>query len=236
MDKGLPRAELRAIAYGILRETGVNIDAEDMTRQEALHDYAGAAPLFGEGPSGDWHGTVHEPVPGNPNVKATNIHVTDAWVLSDLAARFGRCFRVLDSDIHFFCADDAAEAALRVWLKTRPDPDALPPNQAMIVGYPYGVRGGNPIVSSVGEYAIEHLPGRRDCHYYNWFAEPNAGGKSGSPVFAVDANDEHNPDAFGINVARGSTWQAESVGAEPRLNHWAVVQCYHSGMTLQAAE
>ena len=226
-------AVLADIKGAFVRTYAAEFGFVKMTEQPALKSFAGAAALFGEGPFGDWSGTVHNPIPDNPNVSATNIHVSDAWMLPVLVERLGRCFRVFDSDIHFFCADDAAEAALRAWIKSLPAPDAPPPHWATIAGFPYGVRGGNPSVST-GTYAIEHIAGRPDCHFYNWFPAPNAGGKSGSPSFATNGP-EMNPDPFGINVARGYTWQVPEGEDSPRPNHWAVVQCYHNAMTLTAA-
>lgn len=228
-------ATLRQFRGAVVRTYADEFGFVKMSEQPALRTYANAQPLFGEGPRGDWSGTLHNPIIDNPNVSATNIHVTDAWMLPVLVQRFGRCFRVLDSDIHFFCIDDEAEAALRAWVKDLPEPDAPPPNQAMIAGYPYGVRDGNPIASSSGTYAIDHIAGRPDCHWYNWFADPNAGGKSGSPCFATNGP-EINDEPFGINVARGYTWEVPEGETEPKANHWAVIQCYHSGMVLTGAE
>ena len=198
-----------------------------MAEQPTVKSYAGVMPIFGESPFGDWQGSMHNPIPENPDFRATNIHVSDSWAAGELAERFGKCFRVIDSDIHFFCADNAAVDAMNDWIKTLPPPDAKPPNQAVIAGYPYGVRGGNPIVSSIGSYSIDHIPGRPDCHWFNVFSDPNAGGKSGSPAFASNAF-ETSDTPFGINVARGYTWNTEADAG----NHWAVIQCYHNKMTL----
>lgn len=205
-----------------------------MDKQPALNSFANVAPLWGEGPSGDWHGTLHNPVFKEDNtpdldIAATNIHVTNAWVLSILEARFGKCYRVIDSDIHFFLKDaDVTFERLIRWRDRLPKASATAPEKATIVGYPYGVRTGNPLVSSFGDRSVEHIQGRPDCLWYNNFLEPNAGGKSGSPVFE---NMEEGTPPFGITTARGSTWNAEA----GRMNHWGIVQRYTQRMLFSAA-
>lgn len=188
--------------------------------------YAWAQPIYGEAAHGDWSGTMHDPHRG---IKATNIHVSDAWVLEQLTAQYGACYRVLDSDIHFFTFK--AEDYLRAWIQSLPSPQEKPPQSVLIAGYPYGVRSGTP-KTAIGEYSgVGHIAGREDCHWYNRFADPNAGGKSGSPCF--DASKELTDDSkpFGINVARGYIWEGEGINP-----HWAVVQCYHRAMQITAAK
>ena len=184
--------------------------------------HAWAQPIFGESALGDWSGTLHEPFQG---WKATNIHVSDSWVLSILTAQYGKCYRVLDSDIHFF--SDRSPSEIQAWMGALPARDATPPARAAIAGYPYGVRQGNPLVEQGDYTGLDHITGRPDCHWYNKFSAPNAGGKSGSPCFSVE-NGVISKIPFGINVARGYTW-------EDAANHWGVIQCYNRGMILEAA-
>lgn len=215
-------ATLAAIHGAIVRTHASEFGFVEANAITAAPSYAWAQPIFGESERGDWSGTMHEPFDG---WKATNIHVSDSWVLSDLTSKYGKCYRVLDSDIHFF--SDRPRGEIDAWLSSLPDRNAPPPGRAVIAGYPYGNRDGNPVADE-GQYSgIGHETGRPDCHWYNRFRTPNAGGKSGSPCFAIvdGVTDER---AFGINVARGYTW-------EDGPNHWAVIQCYHNAMKVEAA-